>query len=116
VKVRPKPVVRAHVAPKHTAAPTPSRPLVVDRPTRKTTTLVSGGIAATSTSSSAARVLAFGGLLLALLLIAASLVPLSAVPRSVGMRLEANRLTVALTGTAIGIVLLIGILVPLASQ
>ena len=88
----------------------------MDRPTRKTTTLVSGGIGATSTSSSAARVLAFGGLLLALLLIAASLVPLSAMPRSVGMRLEANRLTVGLSGMAIGIALLIGILVPLAGQ
>ena len=89
----------------------------MNRPTRKATTLVSGGVAATSSSSSpVVRILAFGGLLLALLLIAASLAPLSAMPRSVGMRLEANRLTVALTGTAIGIALLIGILVPLAGQ
>jgi hypothetical protein len=32
------------------------------------------------------------------------------------MQLEAHRLTVALTGTAIGVAVLIGILVPLAGQ
>jgi hypothetical protein len=109
--VAPRPIVRTHVA------PVPNR--IVDRPTSAEAALLVAGASATGSSPSSADtlLLALAGVLFAFLAIGASLVPLSALPRSIGGQVERNRQTILVTGLAIGLgCVLIGILGLLAGR
>jgi hypothetical protein len=68
-------------------------------------------------SSSPAPLMIGFGVLLALLAVGISFMPASAMPVTVGLRLERNRQTIALTGLAIGVACaLVGLLTSVAAQ
>jgi hypothetical protein len=120
--VPPPPPPPAPVAPKRkpkpAIAPRPKKQTVAQPKPRATNVaaLSSGPVAATDEGSTwPARLLALVGALLALLALGIALVPLWAIPPAIGMRLEHNRMTIALGGLAIGFACAVGELLKVLS-
>jgi hypothetical protein len=114
-KVVPK--KKAHAKPKAivvkpTPKPTPTP--TVEQPKSEA---AAAPVAATSSSNGPSPTILLGavGLLLALLAVGVSLVPAWSVPIGVGIKLERNRQTIAVTGLAIGLACgLVGLLTVLS--
>ncbi|MDQ2910142.1 MAG: hypothetical protein M3R39_03880, partial [Actinomycetota bacterium] len=96
VPKRPKPKARPKPKP---AAASPKPPAAQPKPE-----LASAPVAAVSSSNGPTTTMLLGGvgLVLALLAVGISLVPAWSVPVGVGIKLERNRQTIALSGLAIG--------------
>jgi hypothetical protein len=107
--VKPKPVKRAS-KPKRKSLPAAAKPprIPPTAGTRVKPRLAASPAVAAATASSDGPVsmpllLALGGLLLGLVAVGVSMIPAWSVPIGVGLRLERNRQTIALTGLAIGV-------------
>src|SRR3954453_12164836 len=118
--VAPKPKPKPKITP-HTAKPTPKKHVVVPVPKPKS---AASDVSALSVardagtddgSASPAGLLAIVGAVLALLALGVAFVPLWVVPEPIGMRLEDNRLTIALGGLTIGLVCAFGELLKVMS-
>jgi hypothetical protein len=114
-KVVPK--KKAHAKPKAVVVKPTPKPTPTPTLEQPKSEAVAAPVAATSSSNGPSPTILLGavGLLLALLAVGVSLVPAWSVPIGVGIKLERNRQTIAVTGLAIGLACgLVGLLTVLS--